>query len=199
MAHLSPVALIDLAEGRATAAQRRHADACAACRASAAELNELMSLAATDRTPDPSPLFWDHLSARVRDAVRQDPQPKPWWHLPVWRWAPVSIAAIVVVTAGIGLLNRSNGARPTDGLTLTPATMSAWPAQSEGLAAEEPVEDGAWWLMSQLATDVVFDEVAAPQLAPSPGSADRAADQLSAADRAELARLLKEEITRPQL
>ena len=39
---------------------------------------------AAGEVPEPSPLFWNHLSARVRDAVAVEPIPRAWW-MTYWR------------------------------------------------------------------------------------------------------------------
>lgn len=73
--HLSSGELIDLAEGTRARASTPHLDACAACQSQLAELRTAMSAAATFEVPEPSPLFWDHLAERVREAVRAEGVP----------------------------------------------------------------------------------------------------------------------------
>ena len=46
--------------------------------------------------PEPSPLFWDHLSSRVHDAVAAEGQPRaPWWRID-WSWSSVGLAGAAV-------------------------------------------------------------------------------------------------------
>jgi len=74
--HLRPDELIDLAEGTRAESSAAHLAECAVCRLQVAELKAMMSAAADVDVPEPSPLFWDHFSARVHAAVA-DETPRP--------------------------------------------------------------------------------------------------------------------------
>ena len=67
--HLSPDHLIDLAEGTRPESSAPHLESCEACRRQLADMRAMMSAASEVAVPEPSPLFWDHLSERVRQAV----------------------------------------------------------------------------------------------------------------------------------
>ncbi|MCC7177846.1 MAG: hypothetical protein IT177_05580 [Acidobacteria bacterium] len=69
MKHLTPDELIDAAEGTLDVERQHHVDTCEACRGEAEALRALLREATGMRLPEPSPLFWDHFSARVRAAV----------------------------------------------------------------------------------------------------------------------------------
>src|SRR5213594_321234 len=58
--------------------------------------------------PEPSPLFWDHLSQRVREAVANEPPPAPGWmnRLNVAWAAGVFGAVAIVVLAVVVTLHR---------------------------------------------------------------------------------------------
>ena len=74
--HLQHDELVDLAEGTRAESSVPHLAACEACRHQLAELKAMMSAAADVAVPEPSPLFWDHFSARVRRVPqRLPPQP----------------------------------------------------------------------------------------------------------------------------
>ena len=73
--HLTPEELIDSRERQLAPARQAHADDCAVCRAELARLEEVVLDVATVDVPEPSPLFWDHLSARIRDRVAHEPPP----------------------------------------------------------------------------------------------------------------------------
>jgi hypothetical protein len=51
--------------------------------------------------------------------------------------------------------------------------------------------------MTELSADVVFDDESSAELSAVPGLADRALQQLTEPERAELAKILREEMTRP--
>ena len=67
--HLTPDDLVDLAEGTRPESSAPHLASCATCRAQLNEMRAMMSDAAGVDVPEPSPLFWDHFSQRVHDAV----------------------------------------------------------------------------------------------------------------------------------
>src|SRR5258705_10923481 len=67
--HLNADDLVDLAEGARPESSAPHLAACPQCRAHLEELRGTMSAIADVDVPEPSPLFWDHFSQRVHDAV----------------------------------------------------------------------------------------------------------------------------------
>jgi hypothetical protein len=67
--HLSPDELVDLAEGTRPESSAPHLASCAPCRARLNEMRTMMSAVADVDVPEPSPLFWDHFSERVHNAV----------------------------------------------------------------------------------------------------------------------------------
>src|SRR3974390_55701 len=81
MAHLKPARLVDLAAGVEAEQSVTPLAECEMCRRALAELRATMAAIKTPRdpgsnvVPEPSPLFWDHLSARVRDAVAEEGSP----------------------------------------------------------------------------------------------------------------------------
>ena len=79
MTHLSTERIVDVAEGCADAASAAHAAGCDACRAKVDALRDAWRLAEADAAPEPSPLFWPHLAARIGEAVRREPAPVPVW------------------------------------------------------------------------------------------------------------------------
>src|ERR1051325_8890597 len=100
--HLTPEELLDLAEGARAESAAPHLEPCAACREHVAALRATMSLAADVDVPEPSPLFWDHLSRRVREAVAAEELTTPTrsaagWTLSwrSWAWAGAVAAAVI--------------------------------------------------------------------------------------------------------
>src|SRR5262245_35372164 len=74
--HLTSDELIDIAEGTRSDAAFPHVRSCAECRQQIADLRATMSIAAEADLPVPSPLFWDHLSTRVRAAIEAERGPQ---------------------------------------------------------------------------------------------------------------------------
>src|SRR5438105_826932 len=112
--HLTPEELIDLAEGARAEAAVPHLQACEICRHQIVTLRATMAAAADVDVPEPSPLFWDHLSQRVREAVAAEDAPgtlfpgSPAWIRGLaglaelsasWRvWAIAGVAAAVMIS-----------------------------------------------------------------------------------------------------
>jgi hypothetical protein len=69
MRHLKADDLLDLAEGTRPESSAPHLASCESCRRLVADLRTVIGVAVDVEIPDPSPLFWQHLSARVREAV----------------------------------------------------------------------------------------------------------------------------------
>jgi hypothetical protein len=67
--HLRVADFIDIAEGTRSEASAPHLAECASCRSKLTELRATMAAAKDVDVPEPSPLFWDHFSQRVHDAV----------------------------------------------------------------------------------------------------------------------------------
>src|SRR5688572_25542232 len=65
MRHLNEEELIDLAERTGAERSVPHLESCEQCRQQVADLRAMMSAVAEVEVPEPSPLFWEHLSARV--------------------------------------------------------------------------------------------------------------------------------------
>ena len=70
--HLTPDDLVDLAEGTRPESSAPHLVTCATCRAQLNEMRAMTSAVADVDVPEPSPLFWDHFSQRVHEAVAND-------------------------------------------------------------------------------------------------------------------------------
>ena len=66
MTHLTSDELIDAMEGRG---EVPHLATCEHCRRELAELSSVLAEAKQLSVPEPSPLFWQHFSERVRTAI----------------------------------------------------------------------------------------------------------------------------------
>src|SRR4051812_50015291 len=71
MRHLSAAELVDYAEDALDVARAAHLDVCAVCRRRGDELRASLQQLSSVKSdvPEPSPLFWDHLSARVQHGI----------------------------------------------------------------------------------------------------------------------------------
>jgi hypothetical protein len=195
--HLREIELVDALDGLLPSARRQHLDGCAECRERLDGLRHAVTLTGDDRVPEPSPLFWDHLSARVRDAIDREPPPSRMR----WSWQGARAAGIVATaTAAVVLLVAAGGGRVGN---LDPSDPVPAPQALAGAAVHElPIvdapldldQDEAWALVRTVADELETAEITAAGIATRPGSAERVANQLSEAERVELAALLEREI-----
>ena len=198
MRHLQSDDLIDLAEGARLESSAPHLQTCDQCRRRLADLRASMSAAADVDVPEPSPLFWDHFSARVRAAIAADGAPRRvlWDRLAV----PISIAACaaVIIAAVVTLrVGRTPGFVPSRAIPM--ASHTPW-ADDRADADVAPLpDDPSLDLVADLASQVTqadWDSAGVQGLEMHEDAADNAIGQLSAGERRELQRLLKEELTR---
>jgi hypothetical protein len=195
MTHLSREQLVDLVEGAAPGDQVAHAASCKVCRTQADALRDVLRQTASDTVPEPSLLFWERLAARVGAAVRREPPPRAAWTIWTWRWAPMTAVAVLALAVGLGTSiwkGLPRGVPVTAGPSAVAVPAPA--ATDEDLPAQD---DPSWNLMTELSADVVFDDESSAELSAVPGLADRALQQLTEPERAELAKILREELTRP--
>lgn len=183
------------------ASRARHLEQCTACRAKAAGLREVLSRAADDRVPEPSPLFWDHFAARVADAVRDQsiaPERASWFEQlqrPLTTWA-VLAAAIVLVILSVVWRATLHAPSPVGPATQPRAAESGPAPQRPEGPADNPDTDERWAVVRVAAEGLDWEDVHAAGISAGPGSVDGAALELTADERLELARLLDEEMKR---
>ena len=178
--HLRPDEFVDAMDGALPAARGAHLEQCAECRA---ELDGLLSMqreAADDDAPEPSPLFWDHFSARVGEATaRENRTTAPWWRT---GWQP--IAALAVAAASVVLVLQMRSAPAVVAPALAPVTS----------VADGPSDaDGSWDIVMGLASEIAWDDIR-DAVTPAAGAADAVIEELTGAQREALVRLLKQEI-----
>ena len=199
MTHLTPEELVDLMDGTLSLSRRAHVDACDACRTAAADIGTVLERVAAEAVPEPSPLFWDHLSTRVRDAI-DTPAPRAWrdWLArPATAWATglASIALAVGLAYSLEPRFRPEAPAPVAArLASAPVPASTPPTLDTG---DDIEQDEAWGLVRTVADEVPWDATQAAGIAPRPGSAERMALEMSAREQSELARLLETELKRP--
>jgi hypothetical protein len=195
MNHLSDAEFVDLIEsGSALPAERaRHVERCDRCRTEAETLRSMRIIASRDAVPDPSPLFWDHFSARVVEQVRNEPLPAPsagWTTRPFATWAAAGTIAVLLITTALW--------RATLHAPASPPPVEA--AVASPVLGGDPIDDldndEAWAVVRAAAVDLAWDDVTAAGLAAHPNDIEDAARQLNAAERVELARLLNADLKR---
>lgn len=201
MKHLTDREFVDLVEGCLPADRRSHVERCGRCQTRAGELRSTLEATAMVDVPEPSPLFWDHLSARIMDGIA-DANPRTtvatWLGLRPRSWMAV---AALVVAAGVAL----NLSWRTDEAPGSPAPESSPPLAAttpepaldlDSEMGEDLDADEAWAVVRTVADDTDWGEEDAREagIAPRPGWADRATFSLTTAELHELAQLLEREL-----
>lgn len=172
--HLSPEEFVDALDGTLDARRMNHVRECEACRAGLESARVALAEAQELRVPEPSPLFWDHFSARVTDATAAEvPRGRPAW-FPGWR-------PLGAIATALGALALVIVLRPAPAPSVVPVS---------GPAA---MDDGTWGLVVGLAAELSWSDVH-EAATPEDGTADAVIQDLSAAQREALARLLQQEI-----
>ncbi|MGH9386194.1 MAG: hypothetical protein ACRD2N_18105 [Vicinamibacterales bacterium] len=182
MKHLASDQLIDAVDDTLSLDARRHLETCARCRAQREELS--LALRATQHTdvPEPSPLFWELFSGRVRSAIAAENAPAQewshWLRLPVL--APLAGLAIVIGALVVTLPN-GTGTLPVD------------VAQTQ---TDVLLNDDGWMLVADAVGDIDWDTATAAGLTVAPGAADQVVMELTADERRELTSILQAELLR---
>ena len=207
MAHLTPARLVDLADGIEAERAVPHLAECDVCRRALAELRATMADIAgsgslgDNAVPEPSPLFWDHLSARVREGVAEEDAARGTRWVERWLRPRVALPLLAGV-AGAVVLAVVASRQPA---VLSPIPATPLPigesAQLPSLPPLEPLgaaDDPSLGLMADYGTSLSWDDMR-EEMAPAShvGSTDEAVITLSAEERQELQRLLEEEMTQP--
>jgi hypothetical protein len=201
--HLKPEELIDLAEGGRDEQSAPHLTACAACRQQLVAARAMLASVADVDVPEPSPLFWDHLSRRVSDAVAAESASRESW-LGAWSWKrlalPIAAGALAAVALAVLLspMVQAPGG-PVDSVPSSASPPGGWtrgslaPTSTVELFSEAGSDDASLELVADLAAGM--DASAADQAMLTPrGSAEHAVTHMTGDELRELERLLREEL-----
>lgn len=194
--HLDEVEFVDALDGRLAPSLEAHLQACASCTARVQVLMDAVAgLQPTADVPEPSPLYWEHFSRRVHDAVREDAIGKQraarWWE-PV-RISALSAAALVAIALATVVLQQ---ARQSDSREAPVIATQSPPEEPPQPGALDVDGDPDWALVRAVADDLYREDAPDAGIHARPGSADSVADEMSPAERQELARLLEDELKR---
>jgi hypothetical protein len=220
--HLNAEELVDIAEGTRPESAAPHLASCAPCRTQLRELRAMMSAAQDAEVPEPSPLFWDHLSSRVSRAVEAEADarlpPARLWRFGVPRrssrgmasseggtpsryvgWQALgAVAACLVIAVVLGSRVLAPGPLPPPpiGVAAPPPVSVADAVIGPELIRDVTSDDDASLTVVASMTDGVDMETAREAgLAPR-GSAEHAVTHMSEGELRELGRLLQEELAR---
>ena len=184
--HLTPEEFVDALDNTSPTS-RAHLAECADCREELASLQATLGDARELEASEPSPLFWDHFSARVRQVTSNEPIASgwSWWR---WVWKPAFAAMAVAGALAIGLYVRP-AVKPAGSVA-----GSVPPASELALAAVPGLEDdGSWSLVTALAAELDWSELS-QAAEPAEATVDAMIDELTSEQREALARLLQKEM-----
>jgi hypothetical protein len=193
MRHLNEEELIDVAEGIGAESSLAHLESCEQCRRQAADLRAVMSAVAAVEVPEPSPLFWDHLSARVSEAVA-DVRGNSTVRVPVWRTWRVVMPAIALAAVVVAAIVRPGGpAAPRSPVHQTAVEASA--AETVAPLGEDP----SLSLIADLAGDLDWDAALDAGLTTRDDAVELVLLEMNADERLELQRILKQALSKPSV
>ena len=188
MRHLSPQEFVDLAEGARSEASAVHLASCDRCSRELIEVRAAMTAAANVDVPEPSPLFWEHFSARVHEAIASEGELRRFWWVERWSWSrravPLSIGALAAVVIAAALTVRHDYPRPPSSVGEGRAEVGMLP------------DDRSLDLVADLSAEIDWDAAGDAGLTTREGAADNAVTQLTDAERVELHRLLEQALKR---
>lgn len=186
MTHLDHLQFVDALDAVAPHLEP-HLEACAACRGQLEELRASLARVRRDRVPEPSPLFWNHFSARVNagidaEATKRASVEEGWMpHALAWS----GVLALVLAVVSILLAPKPSA----DPQVVAPGQTAAW-------TEPDLEQDEAWAVVRELATGFDYEQAQSAGVVPREGAVDRAALELNDAERAELARIIDAELKR---
>jgi len=205
--HLSDDVLLEMAEAGKS---HPHLTQCSRCRQQMEDARDALGLAREAEVPEPSPLFWDHLSSRVHNAVEREVlegRQGVWTRFARVAWRPavaVALGVILVVSVvwrmGPALRQpetRSASARQAD---VQPTANGSSATDSwAGADLLAPLSDPAWVVIAEVTWGLEIESAAEAGIVMQPGASDRAIAQLSPSERQELVRLLQSDLDGPSL
>ena len=202
--HLTTEEFIDAAEGARSEGSLPHLFECGACRRALSALRATLAAAASEaaaargEAPEPSPLFWNSLSARINAAIDVARATRRQWWLAWTRphvlvpLSAVAVLALVVATAPDPRVPwRMESPRATSIPVVTTAA-AVEPASDAVDLAPDPLLT----LVSDLSANMDWDSAAAAGLAER-GSADHAVTHMNTDELRALKQLLETELGRP--
>jgi hypothetical protein len=208
MKHLTDTEFVDLIEdaARLPSDRRRHTDACEACRMQADMLGAVLARTASDELPEPSPLYWGHFSSRVSEAIRNespDLAQRAWvqrFRSPLAAWAAAAAMAVLIMMTVVWRATLHAPARAGRGapaLAEAPQSVGGDRVLVASAAAGDNIDaDEAWAVVRTAAEGLAWEDAHAVGISAYPGAAEGIALELTAAERAELGRLLDTEMKR---
>jgi hypothetical protein len=208
MTHLSESEFVDLAENEGSLDARRaaHVETCGACREQLTALRAMLRDAGSVEVPEPSPLFWEHMSNRVRAELAAEPLPvrSGWSWIGLRGLMPLAAVAalIVAVISGLLLVRTVRIGNPASPGNQAPpavdqmASVMVLPVPARPETTPDADNAEVWAVLTAAASDLALEDARAAGMHVLPAAIDYAVQDLSEAELAELGRLLQSELKR---
>jgi hypothetical protein len=205
MTHLRDTEFIDFAEGTLAASRAAHLDACTSCRTRAEEIAAALREASAVEMPEPSPLYWEHFSARVHDQVAHETLDRgvSWTTIAVRVLTPLAAAAaLTIAIVSGGVLPRlaqnapsatSAAVAPNHAAGVEPTEVTPLPSTDTDAAVDAKNAE-VWDVLTAAASDMAIDDAHAAGMGIRPGAVDHAVTHMNQAELTELGRLLQTEM-----
>ena len=198
--HLTPEEFIDVVDGTRSAASLPHLSSCDRCRDELATLRRTMTGVADgadEGVPEPSPLFWTQLSARVNERIDADADHR-WWH--AWTRPRVLMAAsalaVLVLVVALGPATRDRWLASNSRPLSTPQGAVAVAPFDTATDSTDLAADPALTLVSDLSAHMDLDSASSDGFA-DPDSAEHAVTHMNTDELRALKQLLQAELKRP--
>jgi hypothetical protein len=203
MSHLCRSEIVDLVDDTLSPARAAHVETCASCREQVETVRAALREAMAVDVPDPSPLFWQHFQARVREGIARAPRPSMWAWIRVGGFAPLAAALVAVLAVGVAifggltqgrwalLIDQHVAPRVEPSGTAVAGVESADPGIAQVL---EAADSEVWAVLTAAAADVELEEAHAVGMHVHSATIDRAVQRMSPAELNELGRLLQSEL-----
>jgi hypothetical protein len=193
MTHLSPAEFVEAAERTLPPPRAGHLERCERCRTSMADVRAALDAAQAVDVPEPSPLYWQHLSANVRDRVASETIVPAWraaWREAFSMRALVPIGSALALVAAVIVAGELTHSRPVPRLTETAAAVHGAAADP----AVEPDDTDVWEVLTSAAAEVPIEEAHDAGMGVTWGAIDRAVQRMSPEELNELGHLLQSQL-----
>jgi hypothetical protein len=194
MSHLSPAEFVDAADHLLPPPRAFHLERCERCRTQVADVRRTLEAARSTDVPEPSPLYWQHLSARVHERVAGE-SIAPAWRADAWSAlfgvrALMPIASALALVAAVVVVGEIARPRPL----ATPAPVTAVAAVTPADTTVVPENSAVWQVLTSAAGEMPMDEAHEAGVGVSGSAIDGAVQRLSPEELAELGRLLQSQL-----
>jgi hypothetical protein len=186
--HLTDSEFVEHVEGVLRPDRTAHLESCERCRREADGLAAVLVEARAADVPEPSPLFWGHFSAQVRDAIDQPQPSRVAGFLSALPRPGIGLVAAAMIALIVGAVVWPRSVVPP---TVSVVVDPVLPPEAAPDALES---DPEWTFVATMADGIDWDTAEAAGLSLAPGTAERAAQDLSREEQTELARLLRAEL-----